>query len=101
MKCGFGKLGRQYRHLAQRDLDLAAVGGRFRRDPRLVSLTREQDQQTTLGAGMFDHDPQQRFDKVAEDDLAGHRQRSLHHRSDIQLLDRRAESCGRRRRFSL
>src|SRR3984957_14645018 len=36
---------------------------------------------------MLDRDPQQRLDELTEDDLAGHRLRSLDHRSDIQLLD--------------
>src|SRR6267378_8509535 len=71
---------------------MAAASRRFRRDPWLVA--REQDEQPTLGAGMFDRDPQQRLDELAEDDLAGHRLRGLQHRPDIQLLDRRANGSG-------
>src|SRR6478735_5971877 len=68
----------------QRYLNLAAAGRRFRRGPWLVAV--EQDEQATLGPGMFDGDPQQRLDKLAEFDLSRHRLRGLEHRSDIQLL---------------
>src|SRR6266446_7002047 len=91
---GFGKLGRRYGRLAQRDLDLTAAGRRFRLDPRLVA--REQDEQATLGPGMLDRDPQQRLDELAEFDLARHRLRGLEHRSDIQPLDGRANGSGGR-----
>src|SRR6201999_3370104 len=80
--------------LAQRDLNLAMAGRRFRGDPWLVAP--EQDEQATFGAGMFDRDPQQRLDELTEDDLAGHRLRSLEHRGDIQLPDRRADGGGGR-----
>src|SRR4030088_1603452 len=73
---------------------MAAAGLRFGSDPWLIA--REQDEQATLGAGMLDRDPQQRFDELTEDDLAGHRLRSLDHRSDIQLLDGRANGGGGR-----
>src|SRR5712671_5877023 len=76
---------------------MAAASRRFRRDPWLVA--REQDEQPTLGAGMFDGDPQQRLDELTEDDLAGHRLRSLEHRPDIQLLDWRANGSGGRCRY--
>src|SRR6267154_5251609 len=45
---------------------------------------------------MLDRDPQERLDELAEDDLAGHRLRSLDHRPDIQLLGGRADGSGRR-----
>src|SRR5271166_5306803 len=45
---------------------------------------------------MFDHDPQQRLDELAENDLAGHRLRGLEHRPDIQLLHWRANGSGGR-----
>jgi hypothetical protein len=48
---------------------------------------------------MLDRDLQQRLDELTEDDLTGHRLRGLEHRSDIQLLDGRAEGCDGRRRF--
>src|SRR5882672_12364041 len=94
MEHGFGKLGRRRGRLAQRDLNLAAAGRRFRRDPWLVAL--EQDEQATLGAGMFDRDPQQRLDELTEDDLTGHRLRGLEHRPDIQPLDWRTNGSGGR-----
>src|ERR1700682_148546 len=73
---------------------MAAAARRFRRDAWLVAW--EQDEQATLGAGMFDRDPQERLDELAEDDLAGHRLRGLEHRPDIQLLDGRANGSGGR-----
>src|SRR5712675_1370251 len=73
---------------------MAAAARRFRRDAWLVAW--EQDEQATLGAGMFDRDPQERLDELAEDDLAGHRLRGLEHRPDIQLLDGRADGRGGR-----
>jgi hypothetical protein len=85
--------------LAQRDLNLAAAGRRFCRDPWLVGG--EQDEQTALGAGMFDRDPQQRLYEFTENDLAGHRLRGLEHGPDIQLLDGRAEGGGGRRDWFL
>src|SRR6267154_3856423 len=45
---------------------------------------------------MLDGDPQERLDEVTEDDLAGHRLRSLDHRPDIQLLGGRANGSGGR-----
>src|ERR1700680_3162847 len=45
---------------------------------------------------MLDGDPQQRLDELTEDDLAGHRLRGLDYRSDIQLLDGRANGSGGR-----
>src|SRR5882757_5645656 len=93
MQYGFGKLSRHGR-LTQRDLNLAAAGRRFRRDPWLV--VREQDEQAALGAGMLDRDPQQRLDELTEDDLTGHRLRGLEHRPDIQPVDRRANGSGGR-----
>src|SRR5258708_11589460 len=45
---------------------------------------------------MFDRDPQQCLDELAEDDFAGHRLRGLEHRTDIQMFDRRANGGGRR-----
>src|ERR1700691_6422689 len=75
---------------------MAGAGLRFRRDLWLID--REQDEQATLGAGMLDGNPQQRLDELTEDDLAGHRLRSLDHRPDIQLLDGCANGGGRRRR---
>src|SRR6202171_1222190 len=73
---------------------MAAAARRFRRDAWLVAW--EQDEQATLGAGMFDRDPQERLDELPEDDLAGHRLRRLEHRPDIQLLDGRANGSGGR-----
>src|SRR5712671_5167765 len=78
----------------QPDLNLAAAGRRFRRDPWL--LAGKQDEQATLGPGMLDRDPQQRLDELAEFDLARHRLRGLEHRSDIQPLDGRANGSGGR-----
>src|SRR4030088_3189248 len=75
---------------------MAAAGLRFGSDPWLIA--REQDEQATLGAGMLDRDPQQRLDELTEDDLAGHRLRSLDHRPDIQLLDGGADRRRRQRR---
>src|ERR1700716_2143065 len=75
---------------------MAAAARRFRRDAWLVAW--EQDEQATLGAGMFDRDPQERLNELTEDDLAGHRLRGLEHRSDIQLLDGRANGSGGRSR---
>jgi hypothetical protein len=86
---GFGKFGRRHGRPAQHDLNPATAGHRFRFDPWLVA--REQDEQATLGAGMLDRDPQQCLDELIEDDLAGHRMRSLEHRPDIQLPDGRAD----------
>src|SRR3979490_3260107 len=43
---------------------------------------------------MLDRDPQERLDEFTEDDLAGHRLRSLEHRPDIQLLGGRAGGRG-------
>src|ERR1700682_300920 len=80
--------------MAKRDLNLAAAGRRFRRDPWLVAG--EQDKQATLGPGMFDRDPQQRLDELAEFDLARYRLRGLEHRSDIQLPGGRANGGGGR-----
>src|SRR3981189_792307 len=77
---------------------MAAAGRRFPRDLWLVVW--EQDEHATLGAGMFDRNPQERLDELTEDDLAGHRLRCFHHRPDIQLLDWRAERWGWRRRLS-
>src|SRR6202166_2274614 len=94
MQHGFGKLGRRRGCVAQRDLNLAKAGRRSRRDSWLVA--REQDEQATLGAGMFDRDPQERLDELTEDDLAGHRLRGLEHRPDIQPLDGRANGRGGR-----
>ncbi len=45
---------------------------------------------------MFDRDPQQCLDELAEDDFPGHRLRGLEHRTDIQMFDRRANGGGRR-----
>src|SRR5882672_7504944 len=45
---------------------------------------------------MFDRDPQQRLDELAELDLARHRLRGLEHRSDIELLSGRANGSGGR-----
>jgi hypothetical protein len=45
---------------------------------------------------MFDRDPQQRLDELAENDLAGHRLRGLEHRPDIQPLDGCANGSGGR-----
>src|ERR1700716_2394524 len=73
---------------------MAAAARRFRRDAWLVAW--EQDEQATLGAGMFDRDPQERLDELTEDDLAGHRLRGLEHRPDIQLLEGRANGSGGR-----
>src|SRR6266403_4201225 len=83
----------------QRYLNLAAAGRRFRRGAWLVAV--EQDEQATLGPRMFDRDPQQRLDELAEFDLPRDRLRGLEHRSNIQPLDGRAEGCGGRRRFPL
>src|SRR5882672_12671211 len=76
----------------QPDLNLAAAGRRFRRDPWL--LAGKQDEQAALGPGMLDRDPQQRLDKLAEFDLARYRLRGLEHRSNIQLLGGRANGGG-------
>src|SRR6266436_4697645 len=81
----------------QRYLNLAAAGRRFRRGPWLVAV--EQDEQATLGPGMFDRDPQQRLDQLAEFDLSRHRLRGLEHRSDIQLLSGPANGSGGRCRY--
>ncbi len=81
MENGFGKLGRGGGRLAQRDLNLATAGRRFRHNSWRV--VRKQDQQATLSAGMFDRDPQQRLDEFAENDLDGHRLRGLEHRPYI------------------
>src|SRR6266404_3529880 len=78
----------------QPDLNLAAAGRRFRRDPWL--LAGKQDEQATLGPGMLDRDPQQRLDELAEFDLARHRLRGLEHCSDIQLFGGRANGNGGR-----
>src|ERR1700688_152147 len=43
---------------------------------------------------MFDRDPQERLDKLTEDDLTGHRLRGLEYRPDIQPLDRRTNGIG-------
>src|SRR6266478_7456873 len=75
-------------------MNMAAAGRRFRRGPWLVAV--EQDEQATLGPGMFDRDPQQRLDELAEDDLARYRLRGLEHRPDIQLLSGRANGSGGR-----
>src|SRR5260370_2554613 len=45
---------------------------------------------------MFNRDPQQCLDELAEEDLAGHRLRGLEHRPDIQLPDGRANGSGGR-----
>src|ERR1700687_3252122 len=45
---------------------------------------------------MFARDPQERFDELTKDDLAGHRLRGLEHRPDIQPLDGRANGSGGR-----
>src|SRR5258708_40078608 len=45
---------------------------------------------------MFDRDPQQLLDELAEFDLAGYRVRGLEHRPDIQLPDGRANGSGGR-----
>src|SRR5258707_13233169 len=45
---------------------------------------------------MLDRDPQQRFDELTEDDLAGHRLRGLEHRPDIQSLGGGANGSGGR-----
>src|SRR6202166_5162762 len=92
MQHGFGKLGRRRGCVAQRDLNLAKAGRRSRRDSWLVA--REQDEQAALGAGMFDRDPQERLDELAEFDLTRHRLRRLEHRPDIQLLNWRANGSG-------
>src|SRR5258708_21727426 len=73
---------------------MAAAGRRFRRDPWLV--VGEQDKQAPAGACMFDRDPQKRLDELIEDDLTGHRLRSLEHRPDIQPLGGRAKGSGGR-----
>src|SRR5258708_34993358 len=73
---------------------MAAAGRRFRRDPWLV--VGEEDKQAPAGAGMFDRDPQKRLDELIEDDLTGHRLRSLEHRPDIQPLGGRAKGSGGR-----
>src|SRR6266403_1453165 len=78
----------------QPDLNLAAAGRRFRRDPWL--LAGKQDEQATLGPGMLDRDPQQRLDELAEFDLARQRLRGLEHCSNIQLLGGRANGSGGR-----
>src|ERR1700733_12502145 len=75
----------------QRDLDLAVANGRFCRDPWLRAL--EQNEQATLGAGMFKRDSQKRLDELAKDDLAGHRLRGFDDARYIELLDRRANGC--------
>src|SRR6202034_3886596 len=79
---------------AQCDLNLAATGCRFRRD--LWRVARKQDEQAALGAGVLDRDPREPLDELVENDLARHRLRSLDHRPDIQLLDRRAHGSGGR-----
>src|SRR5258708_10622631 len=73
---------------------MAAAGRRFRRDPWLV--VGEEDKQAPAGAGMFDRDPQKRLDELIEDDLTGHRLRSLEHRPDIQPLGGRPKGSGGR-----
>src|SRR6266850_5145618 len=69
----------------ERDLNLAAADRRFRRDPWLGAW--KQDEQATLGAGMFDRDPQKRLDELIKDDLAGHGLRGFDDARYIELLD--------------
>src|SRR4030081_204096 len=45
---------------------------------------------------MLQRDPHERFDELAENDLARHRLRGLEHRPDIQLLSGRANGGGGR-----
>src|SRR5260370_3480476 len=75
----------------ERDLNLAAADRRFRRDPWLGAW--KQDEQATLGAGMFDRDPQKRLDELIKDDLAGHGLRGFDDARYIELLDWRANGC--------
>src|ERR1700743_3528979 len=71
---------------------MVAAARRFCDGPWFVAL--EQDEQTTLGAGMLDRYPQQRLDELAELYLDRHRLRGLEHRSDIELLRGRANGSG-------
>ena len=76
------------------NIDQAATGRRFRRDPWLVA--RKQNEHATLGTGMLDRDPHEPLDELVEDDLARHRLRGLEHGPDIQLFDGRTNGSGGR-----
>ena len=92
VKCGSGERQRIYGRLSNGNLDSALAGRRLRYVLRLVAP--EKNEQATLGAGMLDRDPHQRFDELAEYDLTRHRLGSLDHRPDVQLLDGRADGRG-------
>jgi hypothetical protein len=71
VKSGLGESRRSYGSFANRDLNLAATGRRFGRDPRLIAP--EKDEQGPLGSRMFERDRHQGFDEPAEDDFPRHR----------------------------
>jgi hypothetical protein len=51
------------------------------------SSSREKNEQAPLGPRMLERDSHERFDELAELDLARHRLRSLDHCPDVQLLN--------------
>jgi hypothetical protein len=54
-------------------------------------LALHENEQTPLGACMFERYRHQGFDEPVEEDLAGYRLRGFDHRPDVQLLGRRAD----------